>query len=328
MQRFKNILCVVTPDSNNEATLARGIVLANNNQASLTVIEIIDEIPPNTKLLNHILSSEDLQAKMVTEHQKKLEKLVASQAKNIEIQTKVGTGTPFLETIREVLQNQRDLVIKTAESGGPLDRLFGSDDMHLLRKCPCPVWLVKSTSSKSYRCILAAVDVDSDYPPEELSVRLQLNLQVLEMASALALSELAELHIVHAWEAAGEKAMRRVLVDTPEENIIAYIEAVRQQHSRNLNTLMNETINRLGQSAMEYLTPQVHLLKGPARKKIPAIADKIETDLIIMGTVARTGIPGLFMGNTAETILNRLDCSVLAIKPSGFITPVTLERAS
>jgi nucleotide-binding universal stress UspA family protein len=44
-----------------------------------------------------------------------------------------------------------------------------------------------------------------------------------------------------------------------------------------------------------------------------------------MGTVARIGIPGFIMGNTAETILNHIDCSVLAVKPPGFATPVTLE---
>ena len=48
--------------------------------------------------------------------------------------------------------------------------------------------------------------------------------------------------------------------------------------------------------------------------------------LIIMGTVGRTGIPGFIMGNTAETILNRIDCSVLAIKPDGFVTPVRLAE--
>jgi nucleotide-binding universal stress UspA family protein len=44
-----------------------------------------------------------------------------------------------------------------------------------------------------------------------------------------------------------------------------------------------------------------------------------------MGTVARTGIRGFFMGNTAETILEQIDCSVLAIKPEGFATPVSVE---
>ncbi len=46
---------------------------------------------------------------------------------------------------------------------------------------------------------------------------------------------------------------------------------------------------------------------------------------IVVGAVARTGIAGFFMGNTAESILTQLDCSVLIVKPSGFFSPVTLE---
>jgi len=45
-----------------------------------------------------------------------------------------------------------------------------------------------------------------------------------------------------------------------------------------------------------------------------------------MGTVARTGMPGLLIGNTAEGVLNEIDYSVLAVKPPGFVTPVTLEE--
>ena len=44
-----------------------------------------------------------------------------------------------------------------------------------------------------------------------------------------------------------------------------------------------------------------------------------------MGTLARTGVAGLFIGNTAETILEQLTCSVLAIKPPGFVSPVTFD---
>ena len=73
------------------------------------------------------------------------------------------------------------------------------------------------------------------------------------------------------------------------------------------------------------IRPQTHLLKGWARKEVPLLAKRIEADLVVMGTVVRTGVPGFFMGNTAETILDQIDCSVLAIKPSGFVTPVTLE---
>lgn len=234
-------------------------------------------------------------------------------------------GTPFLGIIREVLGNGRDLVIKTPETWDWLDRLFGSDDMHLLRKCPCPVWLIKPQVSKSYRRILAAVDVGEAYPPAELKSRRALNRQILEMASSLMLSDFAELHVVYAWRAIGERVMRGGLLPLSEKQIIAHVEQRRRDHAASLNTLMREVISNHGEDTRDYLIPQTHLVKGRARKEIPALAKRIEADLVVMGTVARTGIPGLVMGNTAETILNQIDCSVLAIKPPGFVTPVTLE---
>lgn len=57
-----------------------------------------------------------------------------------------------------------------------------------------------------------------------------------------------------------------------------------------------------------------------------ALARRLRVDCIVVGTVARTGIAGFIMGNNAETILERIDCSLLAIKPPGFVTPVTLEN--
>ena len=78
--------------------------------------------------------------------------------------------------------------------------------------------------------------------------------------------------------------------------------------------------------ALDYLKPLTHLLKGSARQEVPAPAKRLQVDCIVMGTVARTGIRGFFMGNTAETILEQIDCSVLAIKPQEFVTPVTLDE--
>ncbi len=76
---------------------------------------------------------------------------------------------------------------------------------------------------------------------------------------------------------------------------------------------------------MDYLKPQTHLVKGLACKEIPALTRRIEADLVVMGTVGRTGVPGFIVGSTAETILNQIDCPVLAIKPPGFATPITVE---
>ncbi len=327
MQKFKGILCVVTPGSVGRAALERAVTLADNNQARLMVVEVIDEMPRNTKLIDRIESLEEFQAKVVAGHRQVLEKMMASCNGNVEIQTKVLIGILFLEIIREVLRNGHDLVTKTAESGGLLHRIFGGDDMHLLRECPCPVWLVKPESPKVFQKILAAVDVDDYYLPEELNTRHLLNLQILEMASSLALSEFAKLHVIHAWKILGENTLRRRFLDVSDDKITAYIEEVGRQRKKNMNVLMDELIGKLEQDVLEYAKPQTHLLKGHPRKVIPAFAREVEADLVVMGTVARTGISGFFMGNTAETILNlnQLDCSVLAVKPQGLETPVTLE---
>jgi nucleotide-binding universal stress UspA family protein len=67
---------------------------------------------------------------------------------------------------------------------------------------------------------------------------------------------------------------------------------------------------------------RIHLPKGEAGELIPEVAERERIDLVVMGTVARSGIPGFFIGNTAERILHSLPSSVLAVKPDGFVSPV------
>jgi len=76
--------------------------------------------------------------------------------------------------------------------------------------------------------------------------------------------------------------------------------------------------------APETPNKRIHLLKGNAETLIPLLAKRKRIELIVMGTVCRTGIEGLFIGNTAEKVLQQVDCSVLTVKPDGFVTPVKL----
>ena len=92
-----------------------------------------------------------------------------------------------------------------------------------------------------------------------------------------------------------------------------------------LDNLVNTYGTKADRDAVDYVNPQLHLIKGDAKHIVPTIARELDVDLIVMGTVARTGIAGFFMGNTAESILTQLDCSVLTVKPPGFISPVALE---
>ena len=326
MKRFKDILCVLEPVKVCEPALERAVTLAENNQACLTVVDVAPYVTVGIGVTDGGSGLADLQAAMVSIHKQRLEAFVEPFAKRIKIETKVLVGTPFLEIIREVLRNGHDLVIKVPEYQDWLERLFGSDDMHVLRKCPCPVWLIKSQAPKTHRVILAAVDVDDNHLPQEMESRHALNRQILEMASSLALAEAAELHIVHAWTVLGEGSMRHgAFMSASETAVNACVEQVRRQQEANLDDLMCEVNANIGQDTLNYLKPRTHLVKGSARKEIPALARHIDADLVVMGTVARTGVSGFIMGNTAESILNQLDCSVLATKPPGFKTPVILD---
>jgi nucleotide-binding universal stress UspA family protein len=327
MKRFKDILCTVEPGKECKLALERAVTLAENNQANLTVITVAPSISAGIGMPEGGPISTELQAATVNSHKQELENLVEHYRQYIKIETRVLIGTPFLEIIREVLRNAHDLVIKCPESLVWLDRLFSSDDKHLLRKCPCPVWMVRPQTGESFDRILAAVDVDDSYPTKELKTHQALNEMVIELASSLAVSEFAELHVVHAWEAIGEDIMRHgIFMQKPENEVNAYVDQVHRHHAQLLDTLIKKVGARLGEDAADYINPRIHMPKGSARKVIPEIANELQVDCIIMGTVARTGVPGLFMGNTAETILDQLDCSVLAIKPPGFVTPVTLEK--
>ena len=198
--------------------------------------------------------------------------------------------------------------------------------MHLLRKCPCPVWLVKPEQHRDYQRILAAVDIDDTHPEEEIGTRRQLNFQILELASSLALSQSAELHLVHAWTAPGERLLRHGFSARPIDEVDSYVENVKQRRIRCLDTFTNEIAQKIGQDAIDFLNPEKHVIKGSPRRVIPEIAESLDVDLVVMGTVAHVSLPGFFMGNAAEDILSQLTSSVLAVKPQGFKSPITLEQ--
>jgi universal stress protein E len=324
MRRFNNILCVVSVTSHDHDAIERAVTLARRNHARLTIVGVMERISLGMGMPDGGPISSQLSSVMLESCQQSLEHLVAPYRARVDFDARVLVGVQFIEVIREVLRSGHDLLIKAAENPDWLDRLLGSEDMHLLRKCPCPVWLIKPSSPKSYRRILAAVDLGSTYPKEEMEARSALNRHVFELAVSLALTENAELHVVHAWEAMGESAMRSGLMRMGAAQVDAYVEEVRQISMASMRKFLHECSVDPDRRLPDHPKPVEHLIKGSARKVIPALVRSVKAELVVMGTVARTGIPGYFMGSTAELVLSQIDCAVLAVKPAGFATPVTL----
>ena len=89
-------------------------------------------------------------------------------------------------------------------------------------------------------------------------------------------------------------------------------------HRKYLRTLLEQV-------DVTELKPHLHLIEGDPVERIPDLVMEQGIDLLVMGTVCRTGLAGFFIGNTAEKVLSEVNCSVLTVKPKGFVTPVTLE---
>ncbi|HOO46868.1 MAG TPA: universal stress protein, partial [Deltaproteobacteria bacterium] len=126
-------------------------------------------------------------------------------------------------------------------------------------------------------------------------------------------------------EALAEKTMLSRGGMSPE-GLAAYVEGERERHRKELYRLAEQLRVSIGKEAYDHLSPGFHLPEGPAKKVIALLAARLGADLVVMGTVARSGISGLIIGNSAEAILDQLECSVLAIKPPGFKTPVGFDE--
>lgn len=253
--------------------------------------------------------------RIVEEENQRLEQWVDFvRQRSVPVSGKMLYGKPFLQIIREVLRNEHDLVMKAAEGrGGLMKMLFGSTTMHLMRKCPCPVWVVKASRPEWYTRILAAVDPN---PMDE--ERQALNFKIMDLATLLARLDQSELIVVHTWGFSVERSLRSGGFGRPSE-VDRWVSETRDLHKRWLAELLQPY-------DLEDLKHQVYLLKGEAGRLIPELAAGKEVYLIVMGAVGRTGVAGLLMGNTAEKVLHQVDCSVLTAKPDGFVTPVTLDE--
>jgi len=316
MKRFRNILLVCDEQGIHEEAVSRAIGLALENDARIALVDVLDSAPGEIARVYGSLPgnrAKDVERELIAFHEARLKK-IASSIESVGIETTISVlqGIPFLEIIRKVLRDGHDLVFKgtTADPVGHLP-LYASMDLHLLRKCPCPVWVLKKSSERGFARILAAVDPDAGDRHGG-----SLNTVIMDLATSLAARDQSELHVVNAWQLVGEETMRSggfMQVDPCELDRLATEQE--QLCNERMNTLLQRYHDLGG-------TRQVHLFKGPPREVVPGLAEECRADLIIMGTVARTGIQGLFIGNTAEAVLSQVRCSILAVKPPGFVTPV------
>lgn len=283
---FESILVVDPTGAIDPPALELAERLAASSRAQITLAEPMDYVP------RRALSDEEIERVEHSAHAQRLAAVAAElRERGVAARSLVLPGKPWLETVREVLRGSHDLVV--VEGGEPPG--MSSEVLHLLRKCPCPVWVVRAARPRVRR-VLAAVDVtavDADHR--------SLNELILSYAVQVTSRPETELHIVHAWRPGR----------APEGG------DWRADYARRLEDLLKG-------HGLDQARTHIHIVEGEPAKAIIETIGELDVDLVIMGTVCRTAVAGLLIGNTAETVLREVPCGVLALKPAGFVTPVRL----
>ena len=308
MQRFKSILFLVDGSDGEESVLGRAAELAQSNGAKLTLFDTIETsefAPPEEFLAQTVKGLREALVRDRREDLDQLSKKLAEQYPSLNVTAKVELGNKARGTVRAVLSGKHDLLIKAPQRGSAkLGMLFGGTDQKLMRRCPCPVWIVKP-DTPSFQRILAAVEINPNEPESE-----SIATRIMELSTSLAASEGSELHVLHVWDLVREVKLRSGHINIAD--IEKLVESMEAAHKKGLDRLVEKH---------PYDRTHVHLTRGDAGDAIVDFVDQQEIDLVVIGTVGRTGIPGLLIGNTAEEVLGSVQCSVLTLKPEGFETP-------
>jgi len=303
-----------------QVAVKSALALAETHGATVEVIACV-EPPHDLAILSRLSGAQPdrLIAEAVTRIRDTVRARLAEIVPDRAIEPTVAVGKAYLEIIRHVARSECDVLVKKAEPLSGVDRfLFSSNDQHLLRKCPCPVWLQTPSATQVPGRVLAAIDLDigDAAEPETLTA---LNQRVVEAACMIACAPDAEVIILHAWEALGE-GMVWAFSGSGEARLSAdrYVNEILGARHAAMTGFVAKL--RAEDGTGPRLVPR--LVRGAPERVIHEQSREVAADVVVMGTVARTGLSGVFIGNTAENIINSLECPVLAVKPRGFVSPL------
>lgn len=303
MEKYKNLLVVIDPSQESQKALARAVELARKNNAQITAfLSIFDFSYEMTTMLSSE-ERESMRGSVINSRSQWIHEIIESmdtQDLNINVKV-VWHNRPFEAIIDQVDTFGYDLVIKGTHEHDKLKAvIFTPTDWHILRKCPCPVLLVKDHLWPENGNILAAINVGSD--EEEHAA---LNNKITEEALNLAQIIHANANLVNSFPGTPVN----IAIEIPEFNAAEYNDNVKNHH-----------INSMQKHAQKFGIDEQHTFvkEGLPEDVIEAMAEELDAELVILGTVGRTGISAALIGNTAEHVIDRLNCDVLALKPDGF----------
>jgi len=312
MDIYQNILVVIDPTRSEQKGLNRAIELSSllnsthNTEVKITAFLSIYDFSYE---MSTLLSSDErdaMRAMLIKEWQLWLNELMLQLNTSIVITSVViWHNRPFEAIIRHVIDYNFDLVIKSTHQHDKLKSVvFTPTDWHILRKCPCSVLLVKEHLWPKNGNILAAVNLGTDEAEHQ-----SLNQKITRQATQLAQIIKAKVHLVNSYPGTPVN----IAIEIPEFNTSGYNDAMRKHHQQ---VMQEHSIK------FSFDPTNTHVKEGLPEIVIEDLAQELDAELVILGTIGRTGFSAVLIGNTAEHVIDQLNCDLLALKPEGYLSPL------
>ncbi len=314
MPNFRKILIAVkNPDARRQPGVDKALHIAKTLGATVELFHAISapvflELQPLTGR-----SVAELRREAIDLRLKRLKKLVVHAHRlGLTASATVEWDFPPHEAIvRRAIHSRADLIIAECHEGARfVPWLVRLTDWELLRASPMPVLLLKTTKPWRKRAVLAAVD-----PAHAHAKPAGLDARIIAHAGKLAAKAGGLLHVMHA----SYPSLPNYALGDPGGDAAALAASYEQWTARRCEDFVSfargEGIPRT----------RLHIVEGNPVTGIPAIARQLGADLVVMGAVSRSGLKRVFIGNTAERVLNDLPCDVLVVKPAHFPKRVAVK---
>ncbi|MEO8467840.1 MAG: universal stress protein [Gammaproteobacteria bacterium] len=315
MERKSKILIVVDPTTKAQPALERVAHLPQPLNAE--VMLLICDYGPSLTTGRELAPASVAGATeaLLLRHRKRLEDLAQPlRAQGLDVVTDVRWDYPLHEAIiRGAVEWHADLVVKDTHYHPILRRsIFSNTDWNLIRYCPIELLLVKPRALGHVPCIVAAVD---PLHPRDQSA--SLDDRILTSAKNLAGLMAGQTHVLHAFDVtpmilASTGAMMTPIA-LPINDITADMESTHTQAVR------------ARAEAHQIPVDRVTVLQGEPRDVLVTFTDRLRADVVVMGSVSRSALERLFVGSTAEAVLDKLSCDVLIVRPADFKNSIPSE---
>jgi universal stress protein E len=305
MNRICNILVIVDPTVSEHPAVARGAQLAQAFNARLELYACETKGSREARLATHVRTHS--REPFVVDLKSMLEKLAAPlRLEGLDVATETDCGDPLHAMLLDrAKRTSAELVIKDTHHHTLGQRTFLTNtDWQLIRGCPVPLLLVKPGPWASSPKIVAAID-----PGHANDKPAMLDHCILQQAAALAKAVKGQVHVLHAYIPAAVLAAATSL--PPIATTFSVEELAREDASKRkeIAALVSDYGVRSG---------NIHVSTGGTATVLPRAADAIKADVMILGAISRSRLERVFIGSTAEDVLEQLPCDALIVKTPDF----------